>query len=144
MRFNLSNSLKAEEGARRRSRADGACHVRILILEDDPFIALDLQAIVEGDGHEVVGVFESLAEASVHLGDRFDFALLDIDVVDGKSFELAAALLEQRVPFAFVSASRPSEVPQHLRHARFIPKPFEEAAIVRFLNDPAPIAPVRN
>ena len=105
--------------------------MRILILEDDPLIALDLQAIVEGQGHEVVGVFDSLAEAREHLGDCFDFALLDIDVTDGKSFELAAALLERRIPFAFVSASRPSELPAHLRGAAFIPKPFEEATIVR-------------
>lgn len=117
--------------------------MRILILEDDPFIALDLQSIIEGEGHEVVGVFESLAAASEHLGEGFDFALLDIDVVDGKSFELAAALLERRVPFAFVSASRPSELPYNLRHARFIPKPFEEAAIVRSIKDPKPL-PVRH
>jgi CheY-like chemotaxis protein len=114
--------------------------VRILILEDDPFIALDLQAIVEGEGHEVVGTFDSLGEASNYLEDGFDYALLDIDVVDGKSFALAAALLRRRIPFAFVSASRPSELPHHLRHARFIPKPFEEAAIVRSLqvSNPAP------
>lgn len=105
--------------------------MRILILEDDPFIALDLQAIVEGQGHEVVGVFDTLAEAREHLGDGFDFALLDIDVTDGKSFGLAAALLEMRVPFAFVSASRPSELPTHLRGVSFIPKPFEESTILR-------------
>ena len=117
--------------------------MRILILEDDPFIALDLQAIIEGEGHDVVGVFDSLAEAGEHLGEGFDFALLDIDVVDGKSFELAAALLERRIPFAFVSASRPSELPSHLRHARFIPKPFEEATIVRSLQNPRP-TPIRH
>jgi len=105
--------------------------VRILILEDDPLIALDLEAIVEGQGHEVVGVFDSLAEAREHLGEGFDFALLDIDVTDGKSFGLAAALLEMRIPFAFVSASRPSEVPSHLRDVSFIPKPFEAATILR-------------
>jgi CheY-like chemotaxis protein len=114
---------------------DGVTGVRILILEDDPFIALDLQAIVEGQGHEVVGVFDTLAEARDHLGDGFDFALLDIDVSDGKSFSLAAALLERRIPFVFVSASRPSELPHHLRGVSFIPKPFEEAAILRSLPD---------
>ncbi len=107
--------------------------MRILILEDDPFIALDLQAIVEEQGHDVVGVFDSLAQARERLRDEFDFALLDIDVTDGKSFEIAAALLERRVPFAFVSASRPCDVPVHLRDASFIPKPFEEATIVRSL-----------
>lgn len=111
--------------------------MRILILEDDPFIAMDLQAIVEGQGHEVVGAFDTLAEAREHLGDGFDFALLDIDVTDGKSFGIAAALLERRIPFAFVSASRPSELPAGLRDASFIPKPFEEATIVRSLKRPA-------
>ncbi|HEX2509262.1 MAG TPA: response regulator, partial [Microvirga sp.] len=81
--------------------------MRILILEDDPVIASDLQAIVEGEGHDVVGVFALLAEAQEHFGARldagFDFALLDIDVMDGKSFGLAADLLERHVPFAFVS-----------------------------------------
>jgi DNA-binding response OmpR family regulator len=105
--------------------------LRILILEDDPFIALDLQGIVESQGHDVVGVFDTLAEARDHLGEGFDFALLDIDVIDGKSFELAAALLEMRIPFAFVSASRPSELPAHLRDVAFIPKPFQEATILR-------------
>jgi DNA-binding response OmpR family regulator len=118
--------------------------VRILILEDDPVIASDLQAIVEGEGHDVVGVFALLAEAQEHFGARldagFDFALLDIDVMDGRSFGLAADLLERHIPFAFVSASRPSELPDHLRHARFIPKPFEEATIVRALQNPHPVS----
>src|SRR4028118_1434494 len=114
-----------------RAKAVGAGFVRILILEDDPFIALDLQAIVENAGHEVVGVFASLAEARAHLADAFDFALLDIDVVDGKSFEIASSLLERHIPFAFVSASQRSQLPVHLRGASFIPKPFQEESIVR-------------
>jgi DNA-binding response OmpR family regulator len=105
--------------------------VRILILEDDPFIALDLQAIVEGQGHEVVGAFDSWAEACEHLGDGFEFALLDVDVTDGKSFGLAGELMARRIPFAFVSASRQSELPAHLRNVAFIPKPFEESTILR-------------
>jgi len=105
--------------------------MRVLILEDDPFIALDLQAIVEGDGHDVVGVFASVAEATEHLGDAFDYALLDIDVADGKSFTIAAELKSRRIPFAFVSAARPGDVPSHLKGASFIAKPFEERTVLR-------------
>lgn len=104
--------------------------MRVLILEDDPLIALDLQAILEGEGHEVVGIFDTMAEAREHLEDRFDYALLDIDVADGKTFGLAAELLQRRIPFSFVSASRPGEVPAFLREATFIPKPFEEERIL--------------
>src|SRR3954466_2089734 len=107
--------------------------LRILILEADPFIAWDLQAIVEGEGHEVVVICDSLAEARRGLAEAFDFALLDIDVADGKSFEVASKLNERQIPFAFVSASERSELPPDLRSARFIAKPYHESAIVRTL-----------
>ncbi len=103
--------------------------MRILILEDDPLVALDLQLVVEGCGHEVIGPCGSLAAMRANLGARPDFAFLDIDLPDGKSFELASGLNERCIPFAFVSGSRQGEVPEHLRHARFIPKPFAHAAI---------------
>jgi DNA-binding response OmpR family regulator len=109
--------------------------VRILILEDDPFIALDLQSILEADGHEVVGVFDSIDDAYEHIEDSFDYALLDVDVVGGKSFGVASALVQRRIPFAFVSASSPGDLPHSLRQAAFIPKPFEEKAILESLSD---------
>jgi DNA-binding response OmpR family regulator len=109
--------------------------VRILILEDDPFIALDLQSILEADGHEVVGVFDSIDDAYEHIEDNFDYALLDVDVVGGKSFGIASALIERQIPFAFVSASSPGELPLALRQAAFIPKPFEEKAILESIAD---------
>lgn len=109
--------------------------MRILILEDDPFIASDLQTILEDEGHEVMGVFGSLAEAYEHLDDDFDYALLDVDVVGGKSFGVAAALTERDIPFAFVSASQPGDLPQSLRQAAFIPKPFEESAILESIGE---------
>ena len=105
--------------------------VRVLILEDDPLIALDLQAIVEGDGHEVIGICDSLADGRTRLSETFDFALLDIDLGDGKSFDFASVLAERGIPFAFVSASRRSELPQHLRGMPFISKPYAQAAILR-------------
>src|SRR5688572_4795631 len=107
--------------------------MRVLILEDDPFIALDLQGIVEGEGHQVVGVHNSLAEACKRLSEAFEFALLDIDVLDGKSFDLTSALDDRKIPFAFVSASNRSELPARFRDARFVAKPYNEAAIVRLL-----------
>lgn len=106
--------------------------MRILILEDDPFVALGLQLIVEAQGHSVIGIYDSLAEARTH-ADSIDFAFLDIDVIDGKSFDLASTLGERHIPFAFVSASRRSELPAHLQHARFIAKPYGEASVIESL-----------
>jgi DNA-binding response OmpR family regulator len=104
--------------------------VRILILEDDPIIALDLQMILESAGHEVVEVCDKLAKIRSNLGLVFDFALLDVDLPDGKSYGVASLLDVRKIPFAFVSASRESERPANLRHAPFIAKPYHKAAIV--------------
>ena len=113
--------------------------MRILILEDDPFIALDLQSLLESEGHQIVGVFGSVAEAFDHLEDGFDYALLDIDVVGGKSFGVAAALAERHIPFAFVSASHPGDLPHSLRQVAFIPKPFEDRAILQSVRGAVPL-----
>lgn len=108
--------------------------VRVLILEDDPLIALDLQSIVEGEGHEVVDICPSVAVARARLHAdpdlrALDFALLDVDLADGKSFEVARDLAARGVPFAFVSASLPDDLPESLRTARFVAKPYREDAI---------------
>jgi DNA-binding LytR/AlgR family response regulator len=103
--------------------------MRILILEDDPLTALDLQGVLEGCGHEVIGLCETLADAGARIGERFDFAFLDVDLPDGKSFSLAERLHSSHVPFAFVSASRQSELPASLQSAPFIAKPYQHAAI---------------
>ncbi|WP_262298659.1 response regulator [Microvirga sesbaniae] len=105
--------------------------MRILILEDDPWIATDLQSILESEGHEVVDSLGSIDEAYRHLDDEFDCALLDIDVIGGKSFGVAEALIERRIPFVFVSASSPSDLPEPLCQAAFVAKPFEERALLR-------------
>jgi len=111
--------------------------MRILILEDDPLIALDLQDTVEDEGHEVVATCASIAAARARLAEPIDFALLDVDVTDGKSFDIAAALLCRGIPFAFVSGSRRDELPAHLASAAFVEKPFFPAAVIRTL--PAPL-----
>ncbi len=103
--------------------------MRILILEDDPLIALDLQLIIEDEGHEVIGPCASLAEAQSQAGPGIDLALLDIDLPDGKSFDLAARLIGRGIPVSFVSASIRAELPAHLGHVAFIAKPYQHAAI---------------
>ena len=62
-----------------------------------------------------------------------DFAFLDVDVTDGKTFAIAQTLIHRRVPFAFVSASSPAVLPQEFRAAPFIPKPFHRTQIERVL-----------
>jgi DNA-binding LytR/AlgR family response regulator len=125
-------------GAPERDRLGAV--LRILILEDDLLTAFDLQCIVEDSGHEIVDVCGTISDARRHLASPLDFAFLDIDLPDGKSFELATRLGEMDVPFVFVSASMRCDVPAHLRHARFIAKPYHHAAIRSSLGNPQSLA----
>jgi DNA-binding LytR/AlgR family response regulator len=109
---------------------------RILIVEDDPMVALDLEGIVLGaaEGQAQVAVASSVSEARQVLSALpIDAAFLDIDVLDGKTFEVAELLHERGTPFAFVSGSRPEDVPPPLRSVPFLPKPYDPGDIERML-----------
>ena len=105
---------------------------QVLIVEDDPLVALDLQAIVSEAADAEVAVAHSVRDARRVLDDAaFDAALLDIDVLDGKTFEVAEMLAERGTPFAFVSGARREDVPPALQHAPFLPKPYDPQDIER-------------
>ena len=109
--------------------------IRVLIVEDDPFIAMDIESAVAdqlGDDVELI-VVGSVAEARRMAAKRLACALLDIDVVGGKTFDVASALQETGTPFAFVSGSAPHEVPAALRGVRFLRKPFSTREVAAFV-----------
>jgi CheY-like chemotaxis protein len=111
---------------------------RILIVEDDVFTALDLEMIARDLGYSNVVIAGSVAAATAKTGEDVAFALLDIDVLDGKTFALADRLMQKRTPFAFVSASNKAELPPQLRDCTFIPKPYEPRSIAKTLTAALP------
>lgn len=109
--------------------------IRVLIVEDDPFIAMDIEsAVIEqlGDAVELI-VVASVAEARRMTAKQLACALLDIDVVGGKTFDVASILQDIGTPFAFVSGSAPHEVPAALRGVRFLRKPFSTREVAAFV-----------
>ena len=111
--------------------------VRILIVEDDPFVALDLECIVKDSVDADICTASTLAEARRCACEPIDFAFLDIDMPDGKIFPVAAELRRRRVPFVFVSGELLSEVPAMLRDAPFISKPYKVWQICQTLQQPS-------
>lgn len=99
---------------------------RILVVEDEPLVAIELQAVLEGEGHTVVGPAMNLARGlELIRNDRFDMALLDISLGKEKSFPLAAELLRLGIPFAFVTGYTDiNSVPEELRIAPRVKKPY--------------------
>ncbi|NJL07462.1 MAG: response regulator [Methylacidiphilales bacterium] len=125
--------------------------LRVLIVEDNALIACDLDAIVAAAGHAVIGPVDTVAEARKLLGGC-DAALLDIDVRDGRTFDLAAALAQAGRPFMFVTGAVRRDLPGAFGSAAFLQKPYTAADIRRWLGRtetpapatvPAALAPVR-
>ncbi|MBP0615569.1 hypothetical protein [Jiella mangrovi] len=105
----------------------------ILILEDEPIIAVDLEEIVSGRFADDVVVASTLAEAMVYMKDgdrRIDFALLDLQLGrDGStSLPVAQMLMDAEVPFCFVSATTES-IPGEMQMVPQVSKPFEPQEI---------------
>jgi CheY-like chemotaxis protein len=103
--------------------------LHILIVEDEALIAMDLQQIIEDIVAATFVTEASVAGTKKVLHQDLDFAFLDVDVTNGKTFEIAQLLERKHVPYAFVSASRQDQLPPDLRDAAFIPKPFYAAQI---------------
>jgi len=76
----------------------------VLIVEDDPIIALDFEDRVLGFGVKTVRTAGSVARALDMIADREpDFVLLDVGLVREKSFAVAERLDELKIPYVFVT-----------------------------------------
>jgi DNA-binding LytR/AlgR family response regulator len=107
---------------------------RVLIVEDEPMAALDLEATVREIVPAEIIVVASVSGARLAMAAPLDFVFLDIEVTDGKTFEIALELRRNQVPFVFVSGSQSEALPPDLRNAPFIPKPFERHQIELILH----------
>ena len=79
----------------------------VLIIEDEPFIALDLQTLVEDLGHNVVGMARTHDEAVAAVAkNKPGLILADIQLADGSSgLEAVNQILQAfEVPVIFITA----------------------------------------
>ena len=80
--------------------------LRILILEDEVLIAMDVEQLCRESGAEDVLTARTLDEAATHdevAKFRFDAAILDV-MLDGQStFPFAEVLRKRELPFIFAS-----------------------------------------
>jgi CheY-like chemotaxis protein len=95
----------------------------VLIVEDDKVVADHLATLVRDELGCVPVVTSTSGDALDLIGERCDFGFLDIKVADGDVYPLAARLSARGVPFVFVSASDPAQVPPELAKAPFLRKP---------------------
>lgn len=81
-------------------------YARILIVEDEMLVAMELESLLEDLGHEVVGIAPDLQSARQHFDEDLDLALVDLNLRDGLTGpEIGRNLSSQGVTVLFVTAN---------------------------------------
>ena len=107
----------------------------VLIVEDDPIIALDFEDTLLGFGVRTVRMAASVAKALAMIDERApDFALLDVGLIREKSFAVAERLEALKIPFAFVTGyGAGARLPAAFANRPRLPKPYSTAALLALL-----------
>ena len=104
---------------------------RIVVVEDEYYLAEDLADALKSAGAEVIGPVGSIGQAQELLdaGD-FDGALLDMNLRGELSFALARQLQAADVPFVVVSGYSSGALPPELGDVPRLEKPINPAEAV--------------
>jgi CheY-like chemotaxis protein len=104
---------------------------RVLIVEDEAAIALDIGSSLRASNFAIVGPAYSLSDA-LELLQRggIDAAVLDVKLGDEDSIQVADALRQLGIPYIFVSGYAQEGLPPGHRQQPFLPKPYAEAGLL--------------
>jgi len=107
---------------------------RILVVEDEPLIAMTLIDDLSDLGCRVLGPAHAVAQARALIDtEEFDAALLDGNLSGQRVDEIAAALRQKGKPFVFVTGYGREALPAGFRHVRVVEKPFTREQIAEAL-----------
>jgi len=108
---------------------------RILFVEDEYFLADDVRDMLADAGAEVLGPAASVDEATALIArdDRFDAAVLDVNLRGDLVFSVADRLRDRGIPFAFVTGYDYSSVPDRFADVWRLEKPLQPSKVADML-----------
>jgi CheY-like chemotaxis protein len=97
----------------------------ILIVEDEPLIAMMLEDFLLSLGHEVRATCDSVSEAlkAVQAG-AFDVAILDVNLKGESVWPVAAELRDREIPFILATGGHVDPPPAEFANVPLIEKPY--------------------
>lgn len=109
--------------------------VRVLVVEDEYFLADDLSSALAGYGANVLGPVGDVASAMAVLQhEGCDCAILDIDLRGRQAFDVALAAQSKGIPTAFVTGYDESVLPASLADVERFEKPVDLARVIGFVS----------
>jgi CheY-like chemotaxis protein len=124
----VATSAKAEGGGALSGR-------RVLVVEDEYFLADDLAQALRKLGAEILGPVPTRDSALALLSSEasVDVAVLDINLKGQAVFPVADALIARGVPFVFATGYDQSAVPEAYRDVPRWEKPFDPRRLAKLL-----------
>lgn len=112
----------------RKSAAYAHCRMgqrSILVVEDEPLIAMMLEDFLESLGHSVTATCESVEDAMAEADKGgFDLAILDVNLKGESVWPVAVRLREKNVPFVIATGGHVDPPPAEFANVPIIEKPY--------------------
>ena len=108
----------------------------ILIVEDEPLIAMMLEDFLEVLGKTMAGTADTIADALALIeAGGVDAAILDVNLRGGeKSWAIADALAARGIPYIFATGGSTDSLTEAYRDRPTLPKPFTMDAVSKALD----------
>ena len=112
--------------------------LRVLVVEDEMLVAMNIEDMLLELGHEVAGIASRVEPAlSLAVEGNFDVALLDVNLAGEPSFPVAAVLRQRGIPFLFATGYGIKGIVEEFRSEVVLQKPFREAELARAVDEVA-------
>jgi CheY-like chemotaxis protein len=107
---------------------------RILVVEDEPIVALSLQDMLEDMGFDVIGPAFRVA-AALHLAgsEAIDAAILDVNMAGEDSFPVAETLRARFIPFLFATGYGRQGLAPGFESSPVLQKPYRDSQVLAAL-----------
>jgi DNA-binding response OmpR family regulator len=114
---------------------------RVLIVEDEFFLACEIVDLLEAAGAEVLGPCPTVAKALAQVDKTgCDAAVLDVSLRNESSLPVARVLAERGIPFVIVTGFSQSQLPPEMATAPLLSKPLHGEDLVATLKRLLPAA----
>jgi CheY-like chemotaxis protein len=108
---------------------------RVLVIEDDIFIAMDVEHMVAECGCAPVGPVSNVEAGITTVRENdLDGAVLDVNLGDERVWPVADLLKERGVPFILATGYSTAEVPDRFANYPILHKPLNERDLAAALD----------
>lgn len=116
---------------------------RVLVVEDDPIVAMVVEDTLRDMGLEVLvdlSLVDALSEIET---SEFDAALIDVGLRGESAYPVMVALQERRVPFAVMSGSDLTTLAAEFPQVRMMSKPLDMKSLQKAMQDLLAVPPAQ-